>query len=128
MNWKQILQQLTPDACFVEHHPLTPRYERAANKIEYLLENALVLGVREADSKQAGCREIAIWAPEPTRRRDGYYACFRVFLDDGAPSFAVLYCFYDGTDRSPGLRSAETATAYALSQGFRDEVQDPHRT
>lgn len=127
MNWKQSLQQLPPEACFVEHQPLTPRYERAANRLEYLLENALVLGVREADGHHTGCIEIAVWAPEPARRGDGYYACFRVTLVDREPCFAVLYCFYDGRDRTPGFRSSDAAQAYSLSQGFRDDIRDHHR-
>ena len=127
MNWKQILQQLPADACFVQHQPFTPRYRRAANKIEYLLENAVFLGVRDSEGRHSGCLEIATWAPEPARRRDGYFACFRVHLQDDAPTLAVLYCFYDGTDQSLGFRSLEAAAAYAYTQGFRDEVSDDHR-
>ena len=55
MNWKQILQHLPADACFVEHQPFTPRYQRAANKIEYLLENAVFLGVRDAVGQTPYC-------------------------------------------------------------------------
>jgi hypothetical protein len=126
MNWKHVLRDLPLDACIVEHQPFTTRYQRANSKLEYLLEHAEVLGARDSERPISSCAEIAVWAPEPTKRRPGYYACFRIYLEDSHPVFAVLYCFYDGRDQSPGFRSVEAATSFAVAQGFRHEDQD-HR-
>jgi len=42
-------------------------------------------------------------------------------LEAGVPYYAVLFCFYDGTEASPGFRSLEAAHTFALSQGFGHE-------
>ena len=68
--------------------------------------------------------EIAIWAPPDGGRGPGFYGCFRLFVDDGVTTGATLFCFYDGTESSPGFSSASEAYAYAQDHGFTREIQD----
>ncbi|MEZ4227507.1 MAG: hypothetical protein R3B13_41595, partial [Polyangiaceae bacterium] len=67
---------------------------------------------------------VAAWAPPPTGRGSGYYWCVRLHLDEHERvELAVLYCFYDGTERSPGFRSLNDASAYSADHGFQ-QVND----
>lgn len=65
--------------------------------------------------------EIAVWAPSDHSRGAGYYGCFRLFVEDGVATGATLFCFYDGTESSPGIASIQEARAYARSNGFMKE-------
>jgi hypothetical protein len=47
-----------------------------------------------------------------------------LFVDDGVTTGAVLFCFYDGTESSPGFSSLQEAQTYARSNGFTKETQD----
>ena len=119
------LQALGPEQIFVQHFPMTPRYGRAAQKLRYILRASSVLGQRAVADPGIDAVEVAVWAPPPYGRGHGYYVCFRVFMEDGQPSAAVLFCFYDGTGKSPGFRSMSSAMAYAVAQGFqRADEQD----
>jgi len=124
-DWLASLQVLTPEQIYVHHVPVTPRYGRAAQKLRYLLRASSALGQRASAHRDAEAVEIATWAP-PQGRGHGYYACFRIFIEKGEPSVAVLFSFYDGTDKSPGFKSMAAAQAYAATQGFEktDEQDD----
>lgn len=115
MDWLEWLRGLGGDQLFVAHEPLTPRYERAGLRLPYLLRTATLLG--ERDGETDGSIEIATWSPPPTGRGPGLYACFRIFRRQ---SLCVLFCFYDGTEKSPAIKSISGARAYARSHHFQE--------
>ena len=117
MNWLSQLQTLPPDRLFVEHHPLNPRYGRAQSKLRWLVRESVFLGERPASPESDNSVEIAVWAP-PATGRHGCYCCFRLFLECEEVLAALFFCFYDGTEESPGFRFVDGAQAYASSQGF----------
>jgi len=126
VTWLDALRHLNPEQIAVVHDPMTPRYQRAGVRLGYLLVHGVFLGHRGHDDlAEDQCVEVAVWAAAPSGVGDGYYACFRLFLDEyGAVEFAVLFAFYDGRDASPGFATAELARTYSLTQGFHDEDQD----
>ena len=104
----------------VQHEPRTPRYDKAFQKMDYVVREARFLGARAAEVADPTRVELATWARHPAGHGCGYYACFRLFYgDDGQPTFAAMFCFYDGTDSSPCIRSYDAAAVLALSHGFR---------
>ncbi len=115
-DWLARLQELPADQVFVQHEPPTARYGRAQAKLAYLIREAHYLGCRATD--RADATEIAIWARPSAGRGYGYYACFRFFVRGEEPMVAVLFCFYDGTDRSPGFKTLDAASAYAAANDF----------
>ena len=123
MTWLDSLLELNPQQLAVIHDPMTARYQRAGTLLRYLLKHGVYLGSRPHD-EQDDALEIAAWAPPVSGRGPGYYACFRIYLEFGAPSFAVLFAFYDGTDRSPAFRSVDDARAFSSTQEFSDEGED----
>ena len=119
MNWFSTLRNLPPSCRAVSHQPLTPRYSRANQKLDYLISNGVYLGCR-ADPERRNVVLIAVWAPPSTGRRGGYYACFRIRLEEEKASWAILYCFYDGTDGSPSFKTEESAALFARTNGFEE--------
>ena len=117
-DWLGALRELPLDLVSVAHQPMTPRYSRALNKRIYLLREGIQLGERSADYKQA--IEIALFEENPNgNKNSGFYACVRIFLDEKRSVLsAVIFCFYDGTEKSPGFKSVEAALKYALEGGF----------
>lgn len=113
------LRRLPADRRVVLHQPETPRYARARQKLRLLIREGEFLGARK-DPERADAWLLALWAPPFSGRGDGYYACIRLFMAEDTPTLAVLYCFYDGTEQSPGFRSVEAARAYAESRGFKE--------
>lgn len=115
-DWLDDIGALPARAVFVMHEPTTPRYGRAQAKLRYLLRESQVVGHRDAD--YPGAIEIAAWAPSPSGGV-GYYSCFRLFLgSDREVIAAVLFCFYDGTEKSPGFKSFRSAQEFADAHGF----------
>ena len=112
------LRGLGPGQVFVQHHPPTPRYGRAQTKLSYLLREAILLGIKR-EPRTPSRLEIAIWTRPPTGRGFGYYACFRLFFERAQLVAALLFCFYDGTERSPGFKSIDAATVFASQNGFK---------
>ena len=117
-NWLGVLKELPLDLVSVAHQPMTPRYSRALDKRIYLLREGVLLGERSASFKQAV--EIALFAENPNgNKKPGYYACVRIFLDEKRTVLsAVIFCFYDGTEKSPGFKNVDAALKYALEGGF----------
>jgi len=115
--WLERVRDLPSARVFVVHNPPTPRYGRAQVKLEYVVRTASPLGSRDVPGHSQRL-EIAVWSPSPTGKGHGYYACFRLFLKDAELVSALLFCFYDGTEQSPGFRTREAAQAYAKSQDF----------
>ena len=62
--------------------------------------------------------EIAVWAPPDAGKRSGHYGCFRVFFKGGEVLSAVLFCYYDGTEGSPGFTSREKGASFRQTTGF----------
>ncbi len=125
MDWLGEIQRLPRSWRAVQHEPETPRYARARAKLEYILREAVYLGTRKPE-RGLDAIEIAVWARPGHGRGFGYYCCFRLFLDKGTVSWAVLFCFYDGTEGSPGFKSVDTARAYARSHGFNGVGHGDH--
>ena len=123
LTWWDAVTQLPASHRFVAHEPETPRYARARQKLRYLLREGVYLG---ATAGMGGERrtEIAVWAPSEYGSGPGYYCCFRLFIDAGVATGAVLFCFYDGTESSPGLSTLEAAQAFARENGFVEETGD----
>lgn len=120
MDWTLALRTVPSERCVVSHQPETPRYARARQKLRHLVHGSILVGYQQ-DAERERTWHIAVWAAPLSRRDPGYFACFRLLLNKtGAPDRAVLYCFYDGADRSPSFRTPEAARAYALAQGFRE--------
>ena len=116
-DWLARLQELPAEHVFVRHEPPTPRYGRAQAKLPYLIREAMFVGSRTTSRSDAW--EIATWARAGSGRGYGYYSCFRLFVQSDRPTVAVLFCFYDGTERSPGFKSFDAAAQYAAANGFK---------
>jgi len=125
MDWLKAVRELPTCQCAVQHQPETPRYARARTKLRYVLERGTYLGVRQSQLHPQAM-EIAVWAPPGHGRGAGYYCCFRVFLDQDHVDFTLLFCFYDGTEGSPGFKSVGSARTFATSNGFRSVDHENH--
>jgi len=112
------LRSLPPERVDVRHEPMTDRYFRAIDKRKMILRLGTFLGIRETRSGRSW--EISMWLQHPTgRTRCGYYAVFRIFYSaTNKPVSATMFCFYDGTDKSPCLKTPASALAYAGNEGF----------
>jgi hypothetical protein len=117
MHWLNVLRALPASRRAVQHQPETPRYARARTKLRYVLERGTFLGVRQSELHR-GAVEVALWAPPGHGRGPGYYCCFRIFHARRKEQFAVLFCFYDGTEGSPGFKSVGSARTFASAHGF----------
>ena len=127
-GWLESLRSLRDDQRAVVHQPETARYARARAKLRYLLASSVALGVRPSEIGSRSAVEIACWARPSTGRGHGYFSAFRLYREEGVAVLGVLFCFYDGTESSPGFRSAAAARAHALSTGFREVLdEDVHR-
>lgn len=116
-DWLAEVRKLPADRVFVQHNPPTPRYGRAQTKLSYVIREAVLLGTRAVPHHPSRL-EIAAWARRPSGRGYGYYVCFRLFFALRELNVGVLFCFYDGTDGSPGFKSVDAASQFAASQGF----------
>jgi len=123
-DWLAQLQRLPNGRVFVVHHPSTPRYDRASAKRQFLISSGFYLGVRPAEARPDFAVEIAVWAPNPAGKGNGFYSCFRLFHRDSVVGLAQLFTFYDGTENSVGLKSFESALAYARHNGFHGDSHD----
>ena len=122
-TWWEAVKTLPDTHRFVAHEPETPRYARARQKLRYLMRKGEYLGSSSAPPDE-GRIEIAVWAPPDQGRGPGYYGCFRLFIEDGVTTGAVLFCFYDGTESSPSLSTLQDARAFARANGFVKEADD----
>lgn len=116
-TWWDAVKQLPATHRFVVHEPETPRYARARQKLPYLIRTGVYLGWSDTTGEDDRL-EIAIWAPPDQTSDSGYYSCFRLFIEDGMATGAVLFCFYDGTEASPGFTTLQDAETYARANGF----------
>ncbi len=121
-TWWDAVKQLPATHRFVAHEPETPRYARARQKLRYVVREGIYLG-STSQSEDDEQTEIAVWAPS-ARRGAGYYCCFRLFIEEGVTTGAVLYSFYDGTESSPGFSTLQDALAFAQANGFTKERDD----
>ena len=83
MDWLEALRALPPERVFVDHEPPTPRYARAEVLLRSLIELSDLVGVRP-DPERTSAWLIAVWCAQTSRRRRGFYSCFRLFIDEGA--------------------------------------------
>ena len=117
VDWLERVRRLSAEQVFVQHNPPTPRYGRAQAKLPYLIREGRLLGSKSVDTPDR--IEIALWARPASGRGHGYYGCFRLFLEDGDVLAALLFCFYDGTENSPGFKTVDAAAQSAAGNGFR---------
>lgn len=122
-DWLAEVRKLPKAMVFVQHNPATPRYGRALAKLGYVLRESIGLGVRRSEGT-TGSVEIASWSPNPDGLGYGYYSCFRLYLDGAQDQVvsAVLFCFYDGTEKSPGFRTLSSAQEYCRLHAFKDTL------
>lgn len=125
MDWLQELRNLPPNRRAVQHHPETPRYARARAKLRYIIERGIFLGIRQ-HALSGNAVEVAVWAPPGHGTGAGYYCCFRLLLEQEEVAFAVLFCFYDGTERSPGFKGVSAARTFAAANGFTGGPYENH--
>lgn len=116
MDWLKRLREVPDGQRVVQHRPETDRYARARLLLRYVVRAAAFLGSRMGDSGD----EIAVWCAPASGRGHGYYACFR-FIEHERTTWAVLFCFYDGTESSPGFRSVGAAASHAAQYGFSQD-------
>jgi len=121
MDWLEELLRLPATRRAVWHQPETPRYARARQKLSYVLHESTLVGVQR-DPEREDAVLLALWAPPGHGAGYGYYSCFRLFLEGQKPIFAVMYCFYDGTEGAPGFKSIQAARAHAEAHGFAQEL------
>ena len=117
-DWFAKLRLLPLTHVIIHHQPRTPRYDRAGSKLRYILRESALLGFRSLDPPSESSVEMAVWAPHPSGKGAGFYTCFRLYLDEGSPTIAQLFAFYDGTERSIALKSLSAALTYSRSNGF----------
>lgn len=117
------MRRLSSDRVFVQHNPPTPRYGRAQAKLSWILKTSTSLGLRPHESA-ADRVELSLWAPNPEGRGHGYYACFRLFFESEVVTAAMLFCFYDGTEKSPGFRTLISALEFARLNGFKETYEE----
>ena len=122
MDWLGRARDLDDRHLAAEHQPETLRYSRARAKLRYLVNQGQQIGERSVQDRPSEV-EIAVWSP-PDQGRYGCSSCFRIYHRRKIPTFAVLFCFYDGTENSPGFRSVGSARAYAESEGFSGGEHD----
>lgn len=122
MDWLEEIRRLPPQRRAVWHQPETPRYSKARQKLAFVIRESQFLGVKR-DEENPSAILTALWAPPGHGSGPGFYSCFRVFLEDKKAIFAVMYCFYDGTEGSPGFRALQPAIAFAESNGFSGELK-----
>lgn len=120
-GWLPQLRQLPPQRVVVQHEPETARYKRARRYLTHVVRSSSCVGVRAAPEGPENAVEAVLWCRSPVGRGCGFYSGLRVYVADGAVVFAVLFCFYDGRDASPCIKSLEGAQTVALSYGY--EVQ-----
>ena len=122
MDWLALLRAIPEERRIVMHQPETPRYRRARTRLRYVVDSAEYLGV-QTDPERSDAVLVAVWAPPGHGRGAGYYCCFRIFFGEGGvPEFAVMYCFYDGSERSVSLKSLSAALAFARGHHFLPEL------
>jgi hypothetical protein len=122
VNWLTVLQSLNRAGCLVvKHEPDdTARYERARTQLPFVLKRSHILGTRFSVGHEDYAIDVACWCQSPAGRACGFFTVFRVIADANAPSWATMFCFWDGTDSSPCFRGTDSAKAYALQQGFAE--------
>lgn len=123
-DYFKLLIALGPAQRAVLHEPETARYSRARTKLNYLLAHATPVGIRVPGGDSSTSVELACWARPSGGRGYGYFAIFRLSRSRGNVVFATLFCFYDGTEGSPGFRSLTAADAYAQATGFTKVLHD----
>lgn len=111
------IQRLPPEQVRVEHEPATPRYSRATQKIRYVLRVGSLVGTR-MEIEDGNPLELAIWVPAPSGSGCGLYPCWRVWSHEGQSALAIMFTFYDGTEKSPCIKSTNSARDFAKKNDF----------
>ena len=122
VDWLEQLRTLPPQRRLVHHEPETARYRRARRYLDHVVRKSSCLGQRPAAEGPEHAVEVALWCRSPVGRGCGFYSGIRVYVIESAVALAVLFCFYDGLDASPCIKSAEGAESYARTHGY--EVPD----
>ena len=110
------------DKFVVEHVPNSKRYNRAESLLSYIVKHSTVLATKKSDERnRENAVEVALWSRNPRGQGCGLYVVVRLFFEketSSRPYWGELFCFYDGSDKSPCLRSCENARAYARNNGY----------
>ena len=111
------LMERDRDRVFVHHEPWTARYIRAERDLKRVVFQGRLIGSKRVQSGEPGF-EIVVWNDQDFEERYGLYSVFRIYAqDNGKISSAILYCFYDGKDKSSEKFRTE-ASAREFMKGF----------
>lgn len=104
---------------FVHHEPWTARYIRAERDLKRIIFQGRLIGFKSAQKGGPGF-ELVVWNDKDFEERYGLYSVFRIYLqDNGKMSSAILFCFYDGKDKSSEKFRTETlAREFLKSLGY----------
>lgn len=116
-DWMGELRALPLRQIRIEHNPPSERYGRAFDKRLHILQSGHHIGTR-SDMADGNPVEIAVWASPQSGKGCGFYACFRVWCLNDAIQLALLFCFYDGTEKSPCFKTFHSAREFALQNEF----------
>jgi hypothetical protein len=106
------LKFLGLDGIVIRHNPMTKRYLiQASASLQRLLDKGKVLGWRLIPSKYERSVELSLFvdAALDIEKDCGLYGCFRIHYDRGRPFEATFFCFYNGEDKSPCIKSRDEA-------------------
>ncbi len=110
-DWLEDLRGLSTEKVIVRHHPSTDRYLfSAAAGLPRVLSEGEAIGWRELNGESKECVELVIWTPPLNRGDCGLYVCGRLYFDaKSSPISATIFCFYDGTEKSPCYKTKDEA-------------------
>ena len=110
-DWLKDIRNLSPEQIIVRHLPPTDRYMfSAAAALQRVLTSGEVLGWRELSGEPKKCIEVVVWTSSLNRGECGLYVCCRLhYGDKQSATSATIFCFYDGTEKSPCFKGKSEA-------------------
>lgn len=124
-NWLKELQRLPAEKIMIRHNPPTDRYVyNAAVALPRILRDGEIIGWRKIPAIDGQKIELVIWAAPLNPGQCGFYVGCRLrYGEDGPALGASIFCFYDGSDKSPCHKTKHEAVqsmrSWACSQGVQ---------
>lgn len=115
-NWEKDLRTLELDKVNVKHNPMKPKYVRAMKDLQRVLTNSKVIAYRKIESP-SNCVELSSFVKSLSGRRGapGILCAIRVYYDENwLPIEGILFCYNDGLDETPIIKSISQAKAYLV--------------
>ena len=110
-DWLADLGSLGSERVFIRHNPLTDRYiYNAAAALARVMVEGDLIGWREVPGPYHQSVEAVVWTESLNHGQCGLYTGYRIhYEDDLRPLSASIFCFYDGTGKSPCLKTKREA-------------------